>query len=42
VSIALGWVYVRRHSLWASIGLHAAFNAVLIVLAHVAVQAGAG
>jgi membrane protease YdiL (CAAX protease family) len=41
VSIALGWVYVRRHSLWASIGLHGAFNGILIVLAHVAVRAGA-
>ena len=41
VSLALAWVYVRRNSLWASIGLHAAFNGILIVLADVAVRSGA-
>jgi membrane protease YdiL (CAAX protease family) len=33
VALFLGWVFVRRRSLWASIGLHATFNAVLLVLA---------
>ncbi len=42
VSIALGWVYIRRHSLWASIGLHGAFNGILIVLADIAVRSTAG
>ena len=30
VALALGWVFVRRRSIWAAIGLHAAFNAVLL------------
>ena len=33
VALALGWLYLRSGTLWASIGLHAAFNAVLIILA---------
>ncbi len=33
VALALGWLFVRTGSLWAPIGLHAAYNAVLIVLA---------
>lgn len=36
VAVALAWVYLRRGSLWAPIGLHAAFNAVLIVLGEAA------
>ena len=36
VALALGWVYARRGSIWAPIGLHAAFNGVLIVLAEAA------
>ena len=35
VALVLGWVYVRRGSIWAPIGLHAAFNGVLIILAEV-------
>ena len=38
VAWVLGWVFVRRGSIWASIGLHATFNAVLLVLAHVAMR----
>lgn len=38
IALALGWVYVRRGSLWSSIGLHAVFNGVLIVLAEVATR----
>jgi membrane protease YdiL (CAAX protease family) len=41
VAIALGWVYVMRRSLWAAIGLHAAFNGILLVFAHLAIQSGA-
>ena len=33
VALALGAIFERRRSLWASIGLHATFNAVLLVLA---------
>ncbi len=36
VAYTLGLLYVRRDSLWAPIGLHAAFNATLLVLAHFA------
>jgi membrane protease YdiL (CAAX protease family) len=36
VAYALGWLFVRRESLWAPIGLHAAFNGLLLVLAHLA------
>jgi membrane protease YdiL (CAAX protease family) len=32
VALALGWIYVRTGSIWASIGLHSAFNAILIVV----------
>ena len=31
VALALGWIYVRTGSIWASIGLHSAFNGILIV-----------
>ena len=30
VGIALGWVFLARRSLYASIGLHAAFNAIQV------------
>jgi membrane protease YdiL (CAAX protease family) len=33
VSVALGWLFVRAGSIWAPIGLHAGFNAFLIVIA---------
>ena len=32
VAFALGWVFLRRRSLYASIGLHGAFNATLLIL----------
>ncbi|MCI0584522.1 MAG: CPBP family intramembrane metalloprotease [Chloroflexi bacterium] len=34
----LGWAYLRRGSLWASIGLHATYNAILLVLAEMALD----
>lgn len=39
VALALGWLYVRTGSLWAPIGLHAAFNGVLILIAELAARA---
>jgi uncharacterized protein len=37
VAFFLGWLYVRTGSLWAPIGLHAAFNAILITLGEIAI-----
>jgi uncharacterized protein len=39
VSLVLGWLFVRRGSIWAPIGLHAAFNAILLALGEAAVRA---
>ncbi len=36
IALALGWLFVRRGTIWSSFGLHAAFNAVLLVIAEVA------
>jgi membrane protease YdiL (CAAX protease family) len=36
IALALGWLFVRRGTIWASYGLHAAFNGILLVLAEVA------
>ncbi len=36
IALALGWLFLRRGSIWASFGLHAAFNGVLLVVAEVA------
>ncbi len=38
VALALGWLFVRRGSIWAPIGLHAAFNAILLALAEMAAR----
>jgi membrane protease YdiL (CAAX protease family) len=38
VALVLGWVFVRRGSIYASIGLHAAFNGIVIVLADAALR----
>ena len=35
VALALGWLFVRTGSLWGPIGLHAAYNAILITLGEV-------
>ena len=40
VAFALGWIFVSRRSLAASIGLHATFNGLLVILAAMAVSAG--
>lgn len=39
VALALGWLFLRRGSIWAPIGLHAAFNLALLTLAEVAAGA---
>ena len=39
VALALGYVFNRRGSLWASIGLHATFNAILLIVAERALSA---
>ncbi len=40
IAFALGWIFVSRRSLAASIGLHATFNGLLVILAALAVSAG--
>jgi membrane protease YdiL (CAAX protease family) len=40
VALALGWIYLRQGTLWSAIGLHATFNAILILLAERAVAGG--
>jgi len=40
VGLALGWVFVRRGSLYAAIGMHAAYNALPVLLALGAAGAG--
>ncbi len=42
VALILGWVFVRRGTIWAPYALHAAFNGILIVLAELAVGAIGG
>lgn len=39
VALVLGWAFQRRGSLWASIGLHATFNAILLIIAEQALNA---
>jgi membrane protease YdiL (CAAX protease family) len=36
VALALGWIFLRRGTVWASFGLHAAFNGILLIIAEVA------
>lgn len=38
ISLALGWLFVRRDSIWAPLGLHAAFNGLLVVLQEIAAR----
>lgn len=39
VALALGWLFLRGRSIYVSIGLHAAFNAILLVIGEVTVRA---
>ena len=41
VALALGWLFLSRRTLWASIGLHSAYNATTLILAELALR-GAG
>jgi membrane protease YdiL (CAAX protease family) len=36
IALALGWLYLRSRTIWAPIGLHAAFNAILLIAAELA------
>jgi membrane protease YdiL (CAAX protease family) len=38
VALALGWLFLQRRSIWAPIGLHAAFNGILLVLGELALR----
>jgi len=40
VGLVLGWLFLARRSLYAAIGLHAAFNAIQVVLLFAAVRPG--
>jgi membrane protease YdiL (CAAX protease family) len=40
VALALGWLFLSRRSIWASIGLHSAYNAATLILAELALRAG--
>jgi membrane protease YdiL (CAAX protease family) len=42
VAFALGWLFARRGTIWAPLGLHAMFNGVLLVLAEIAARSGVG
>jgi membrane protease YdiL (CAAX protease family) len=36
VALVLGWLFIRTRSIWAPIGLHVAFNAILLILSEAA------
>ena len=38
IGLALGWLFVRRGTIWAPLGLHAAFNGILLVSAELYAQ----
>ncbi len=38
VALALGYLFVKRGSIWVPFGLHAAFNGILLVLAEIALR----
>ncbi len=40
VAFALGWLFQRTGTIWASLGLHATFNAILLIIAEVAARSG--
>ncbi|MEA2613240.1 MAG: protease family protein [Chloroflexota bacterium] len=42
VALALGWLFLRRRTIWASIGLHATFNLILLIVGEVAARSGLG
>ena len=40
VALVLGWLFVRTRSIWAPIGLHMAFNGILLVIAEIYQRTG--
>jgi membrane protease YdiL (CAAX protease family) len=40
VALALGWLFLERKNIWAPIGLHATFNALLLIFAEIAARNG--
>jgi hypothetical protein len=42
IALALGWLFLRRGTIWAPIGLHAAFNGLLLILGEVAYRSTGG
>jgi membrane protease YdiL (CAAX protease family) len=42
IALALGYLFLRRGSIWAPIGLHAAFNGAILVLSELAPRLPAG
>jgi hypothetical protein len=38
--LALGWVFLARRSIWASIGLHGTYNAIIVLIAFAAASRG--
>ena len=40
VALALGWLFLKRGSVWAPIGLHATFNGILLALGEFAARNG--
>ena len=38
VAFALGWLFLRRGSIWAPLGLHLAFNGIILILAEIATR----
>lgn len=42
VAFTLGWLFLRRNSIWAPIGLHIGFNGVILILAELATRGATG
>ncbi len=42
VAFALGWLFLRRGSIWAPLGLHMAFNGILLLLAELVARTAIG
>ena len=42
VALALGYLFIRRETIWAPLGLHAAFNALLLIFQEVAARSVPG
>lgn len=42
IALVLGWLYLRWGTIWAPIGLHATFNAILIVASELSLGVSAG